>query len=218
MQRKPSADEPFCGLVFKILAAKTGDLYWIRVYSGTLESNSRVYNPEPRQEGECRAALADPCHEKGAAGQVESSECGDIVVRHRPALRRLPATRCAIHATSSNCRAIQFAQTVISMAIEPENTAERKKLAEVLEMLKRQDPTFNASENDESAQTLISGMGELHLDVIKHRLTARFQSECQVLQAARQLSRNDRRGRGSRRPMQSADWCHADVCSIACAF
>ncbi len=60
------------------------------------------------------------------------------------------------------------------MAIEPENMAERKKLAEVLEMLKRQDPTFDANENAESAQTLISGMGELHLDVIKHRLTRDF--------------------------------------------
>jgi elongation factor G len=60
------------------------------------------------------------------------------------------------------------------MAIEPENTVERKKLAEVLEMLKRQDPTFDASENSESGQTLISGMGELHLDVIKHRLTRDF--------------------------------------------
>jgi elongation factor G len=69
---------------------------------------------------------------------------------------------------------IQFAQTVLSMAIEPENTTERKKLAEVLEMLERQDPTFDAVENPESGQTLISGMGELHLDVIKHRLTRDF--------------------------------------------
>jgi elongation factor G len=65
---------------------------------------------------------------------------------------------------------IQFAQSVISMAIEPENTTERKKLAEVLDMLKRQDPTFHASESPESGQTIISGMGELHLEVIKNRL------------------------------------------------
>jgi elongation factor G len=69
---------------------------------------------------------------------------------------------------------IQFAQSVISMAIEPENTTERKKLAEVLDMLKRQDPTFHASENSESGQTLISGMGELHLEVIKNRLVRDF--------------------------------------------
>jgi elongation factor G len=60
------------------------------------------------------------------------------------------------------------------MAIEPENTTERKKLSEVLDMLQRQDPTLKASENSESGQTLISGMGELHLDVIKHRLTRDF--------------------------------------------
>jgi elongation factor G len=89
---------------------------------------------------------------------------------------------------------IQFAQTVLSMAIEPENTTERKKLAEVLEMLQRQDPTFKAAENSESGQTLISGMGELHLEVIKHRLTRDFQFEREVLQAARQLSRDDWQG------------------------
>jgi elongation factor G len=60
------------------------------------------------------------------------------------------------------------------MAIEPENTTERKKLAEVLDMLKRQDPTFHATESSESGQTIISGMGELHLEVIKNRLVRDF--------------------------------------------
>ena len=58
---------------------------------------------------------------------------------------------------------IEFPETVISMAIEPESTGERKKLAETLEMMKRQDPTFSADENEDTGQTLISGMGELHL-------------------------------------------------------
>jgi elongation factor G len=65
---------------------------------------------------------------------------------------------------------IVFPETVISMAIEAESSAERKKLAEVLEMMKRQDPTFRARENEETGQTLISGMGELHLEIIKNRL------------------------------------------------
>ncbi len=69
---------------------------------------------------------------------------------------------------------IRFAETVISMAIEPESAAERKKLGEVLEMLKRQDPTFAARENEETGQTIISGMGELHLEVIQHRLLRDF--------------------------------------------
>ena len=66
------------------------------------------------------------------------------------------------------------------MAIEPENSTERKKLADVLEMMKRQDPTFRARENEETGQTLISGMGELHLEVIKHRLLRDFNLNVRV--------------------------------------
>ena len=66
------------------------------------------------------------------------------------------------------------------MAIEPESTAERKKLADVLEMMKRQDPTFHARENEETGQTLISGMGELHLEVIKHRLLRDYRLNVRV--------------------------------------
>ncbi len=75
---------------------------------------------------------------------------------------------------------IQFPDTVISMAIEPETSTERKKLAEALEMMKRQDPTFRAQENEETGQTLISGMGELHLEVIKHRLLRDFNLNVRV--------------------------------------
>jgi elongation factor G len=75
---------------------------------------------------------------------------------------------------------IQFPDTVISMAIEPETTLERKKLADILEMLKRQDPTFRALENEDTGQTIISGMGELHLEVIKHRLLRDFKLNVKV--------------------------------------
>ena len=81
------------------------------------------------------------------------------------------------------------------MAIEPETTTERKKLADVLEMMKRQDPTFRARENEETGQTLISGMGELHLEVIKHRLLRDYKLERPRPQAAGELSRDDRTGR-----------------------
>ena len=102
------------------------------------------------------------------------------------------------------------------MAIEPENTAERKKLSEVLEMLKRQDPTFNAIENEESAQTLISGMGELHLDVIKHRLTRDFNLNVKFYKPRV----NYRETIGSAievcRSVQSANRRHANVRSAEC--
>lgn len=171
--RKPLADEPFCALVFKILPAKTGDLYWIRVYSGTLDSNSRVYNPNRDIKENVAQLWQIHATKKERQGQLQKLECGDIACaigpRHSITGDTLCDTRAQVELPS-----IQFAQTVLSMAIEPENTTERKKLAEVLDMLKRQDPTFNAKENEESGQTLISGMGELHLDVIKHRLTRDF--------------------------------------------
>ncbi|MCA9128636.1 MAG: elongation factor G [Planctomycetales bacterium] len=171
--RKPTADDPFCALVFKILPAKTGDLYWIRVYSGKLEANSRVYNPNRDKKENVAQLWQIHATKKERQGQVQTLECGDIACAIGPRFSITGDTLCDTR-EQILLPSIQFAQTVLSMAIEPENTAERKKLAEVLEMLKRQDPTFNALENEESGQTLISGMGELHLDVIKHRLTRDF--------------------------------------------
>ncbi|MEC8554486.1 MAG: elongation factor G [Planctomycetota bacterium] len=173
LSRKPSDKDPFCALVFKILPAKTGDLYWIRVYSGTVKANSRAYNPNREKKENVAQLWQIHATKKEREGQVEQLRCGDIACaigpRHSITGDTLCDTKDFIQLPS-----IEFAQTVISMAIEPENTTDRKKLSEVLEMLERQDPTFDAVENEESGQTLISGMGELHLDVIKHRLTRDF--------------------------------------------
>lgn len=171
--RKPSPNEPFCGLVFKILPAKTGDMYWIRVYSGKLESNSRVYVPNRDKKENVAQLWQIHATKKERQGQVETLECGDIACAIGPRYAITGDTLCDTR-DIVELPSIQFAQTVLSMAIEPENTLERKKLSEILDMLKRQDPTFKAVENEESGQTLISGMGELHLDVIKHRLTRDF--------------------------------------------
>lgn len=173
LTRKPSLDDPFCALIFKILPAKTGDMYWIRVYSGVLESNSRVNCPNRDKKENVAQLWQIHASKKDRQGQVQKLEAGDIACAIGPRYGITGDTLCD---TRENIQlpSIQFAQTVISMAIEPENTTERKKLSEVLDMLKRQDPTFNALESEESGQTLISGMGELHLDVIKHRLTRDF--------------------------------------------
>ncbi len=173
LTRKPSLEDPFCALIFKILPAKTGDMYWIRVYSGVLESNSRVNCPNRDKKENVAQLWQIHASKKDRQGQVQKLEAGDIACAIGPRYGITGDTLCDTR-ESIQLPSIQFAQTVISMAIEPENTTERKKLTEVLDMLKRQDPTFNAMENEESGQTLISGMGELHLDVIKHRLTRDF--------------------------------------------
>jgi elongation factor G len=170
LRRAPKADEPFAGLVFKVLPAKTGDMHWVRVYSGTLKANSRVLNPG--KDVKENVAQLWHIHATKKAEQVESAPCGDIVgvIGMRASITgdTLCDTREPILLES-----IKFPETVISMAIEPENTTERKKLADTLEMLKRQDPTL-AVASGETGQTLISGMGELHLEVVKNRLLRDF--------------------------------------------
>ena len=176
LSRKPDASEPFSGLVFKIQADRHGDLHYVRVYSGRLKANSRVLNPgKDKKENVPQLWRIQADHRE----QVEAVEAGDIIgvigLRHSVTGDTLCDAKEPILLES-----IAFPDTVISMAIEPESTIERKKLADVLEVLKRQDPTFHARENEETGQTLISGMGELHLEVIKHRLLRDYRLNVRV--------------------------------------
>jgi elongation factor G len=174
--RKPDAGEPFCGLLFKIQADRHGDLHYIRVYSGTLKAGSRVYNPGKDKKENVPQLWRIQADRRE---QVERVEAGDIVgvvgFHHSITGDTLCETQHPILLES-----ITFPETVVSMAIEPESSAERKKLADVLEMMKRQDPTFRAKESEETGQTLISGMGELHLEIIRHRLQRDYRLDVKV--------------------------------------
>jgi len=174
--RKPSLDEPFAALVFKIDARKTGDLHYVRVYSGQLKANSRVLNPgKDKKENVPQLWHIQADRQE----QVPSVQAGDIIgiigLRNSVTGDTLCDPNHPILLET-----IQFPETVIAMAIEPESSTERKKLGDVLEMMKRQDPTFRALENEETGQTLISGMGELHLEVIKHRLLRDYNLDVRV--------------------------------------
>lgn len=170
IRRAPNPAEPFCGLVFKVIPAKTGDVSWIRVYSGELAPNSRVLNPG--KDVKENVSQLWQIHATKKEQQVDLAQTGDIVgiigLRQSVTGDTLCDTRSPILLES-----IQFPETVISMAIEPENTTERKKLGETLDLLKRQDPTLRV-ESSETGQTLIRGMGELHLEIIKNRLLRDF--------------------------------------------
>lgn len=170
LQRKPDAKEPFSGLVFKVLPAKTGDIHWVRVYSGVLKANSRVLNPG--KDLKENVAQLWHIHATKKEEQVESSSAGDIVgvigMRQSITGDTICDTREPILLET-----IKFPETVISMAIEPESSTEKKKLEDTLAMLKRQDPTLQVT-SSEMGQTLISGMGELHLEIIKNRLLRDF--------------------------------------------
>ncbi len=176
LARRPDPDEPFCGLLFKIQADRHGDLDYVRVYSGRLKAGSRVYNPgKDRKENVPQLWRIQADRREQVAEVAAGDIIGVIGMRHSITGDTLCDPRHPILLES-----ITFPETVISMAIEPESSTERKKLADVLEMMKRQDPTFRAKESEETGQTLISGMGELHLEVIKHRLLRDFGLDVRV--------------------------------------
>ncbi|HVT30697.1 MAG TPA: elongation factor G [Lacipirellulaceae bacterium] len=177
IRRKPDPADPFCGLVFKVQPYKTGDLSWVRIYSGELKPNTRVLN-STRDKKENVAQLWR-IHASKKDEQLDAARAGDIVglIGLRDSITG--DTLCDSHEPIL-LPSIEFPDTVISMSIEPESADDRKKLGETLAMLRKQDPTFRAEENPETGQTLISGMGELHLEVIQHRLLRDYRLNVKV--------------------------------------
>ena len=176
--RGPSVDDPMCGLVFKIQADKHGDLCFMRVYSGQLKSGSRLLNPRTGKK-ELISQLWRV--QAGAREKVEtdSIDAGDIIGVIGPKEAVTGDTLCDIR-NPILLESISFPETVISMAVEPESSADRKKLEETLQKLSRQDPTFKAVANEETGQTIVSGMGELHLEVLRNRMQKEFNLSVRV--------------------------------------
>ena len=170
--REPSPKEPFCGLVFKVQADQHGDLCFLRVYSGVLKSGSRVLNARTGKKelvSQIWRVQADS-REKVETDEVSA---GDIIGVIGPKEAVTGDTLCDTQ-NPLLLESITFPETVISMAVEPESSAERKKLEETLARLARQDPTFNAKVSEDTGQTIISGMGELHLEVLQKRMQRDF--------------------------------------------
>ncbi|MCA9089107.1 MAG: elongation factor G [Planctomycetaceae bacterium] len=166
--RKTDPSEPFAGLIFKIVADKHADLCFVRVYSGTLKSGSRVLNARTGK----KELISQLWHIQADAREkleTDEVEAGDIVGVIGPKDIVTGDTICDQKAPIL-LESITFPETVISMAIEPDSSADRKKLEEALKLLGKQDPTFTAKINEETGQTIISGMGELHLEIITNRL------------------------------------------------
>ena len=168
--RKPAVDEPVCVLLFKVQAEAHGDLYFARVYSGVLTGNSKLLNPRTGK----KEMVTQLWHIQSDSRQkVETVETGDICGIIGPRDSATGDTLCDPQSPIA-LESIVFPETVISMAIEPESSNDRKKLDETLKRLERQDPTFHVKSNAETGQTIISGMGELHLEVIQHRMERDF--------------------------------------------
>ncbi|MCR9199767.1 MAG: elongation factor G [Planctomycetaceae bacterium] len=176
ISRQSASSDPVCALVFKIQSDSHGDLYFARVYSGVLKSNSRLLNPRTKK----KELITQLWHiQSDSREKVEQVEAGDICGIVGPKETGTGDTLCDPQ-KAIVLEKIKFPETVISMAIEPESSSDRKKLVQVLDKLQRQDPTFVARTDEETGQTIVSGMGELHLEVVQHRMERDFNMKVRV--------------------------------------
>ncbi|HNR94473.1 MAG TPA: elongation factor G [Kiritimatiellia bacterium] len=169
--REPNEEEPFSALAFKIVADKhMGKLIYIRIYSGTLHAGTTVLNST--QEREQRVGRILRMH-ANRQENMEKAFAGDIVAIVGCAQTRTGDTLCdsqhPIH-----LEAIEFPAPVISISIAPDSREDNEKLGTALHRLAEEDPTFTVGFDQETSETIISGMGELHLEIIVDRLKREF--------------------------------------------
>ena len=173
--RHPSADEPLCALAFKIATDPyVGRLCFFRVYSGKLDAGSYVYNT--RSEKKERISRIFQMH-SNKQNPVEYISAGDIGAGVGFKDIRTGDTLCD-EAHPITLEAMDFPEPVIGISIEPKTQKDLDKLGIGLSKLAEEDPTFTVRTDEQSGQTIISGMGELHLEIIIDRLKREFKVEC----------------------------------------
>ncbi len=168
--RPSSPDAPFSALIFKVVASPSTDFHWLRVCSGTITTEERCYQPRLKNRLRLRRILrlhADRTE------PVEEARCGDIVAVQ--GLRDVVTgdTLCD-PAHPITYEPIHFPQTVVSMAVETRTSADRDRMFEVVNRLLREDPTLGMGTDEETGQVILSGMGELHLEVVRNRMEREF--------------------------------------------
>lgn len=171
VERKPLASEPFCALVFKIATDPyVGRLAFLRAYSGRLDSGSYVLNTRTGKKE--RVARLYQMH-SNKQNPIDFVEAGDICAAVGFKELRTGDTIC-VEDKPIVLESMVFPEPVIGVAVEPKTQGDIDKLSMALSKLSEEDPTFTAETNQDTGQTIISGMGELHLDIIIDRLRREF--------------------------------------------
>ena len=176
-ERQPSDDEPFSALVFKIMTDKhRGKLSYVRVYSGSVKAGSYVYNSTQKKRqriGRIFQVHADKIEDRDAI------YCGEI-----GAIVGLADTSTGDTICNENfpiiLEAIEFPTPVVSVSVKPNSRQDRDKLVVSLKKLSEEDPTFLVRTDEETSETVISGMGELHLEILLDRLKREFKVETEI--------------------------------------
>jgi elongation factor G len=175
--RKPDPSEPLAGLVFKIMSdPHVGKLNYVRIYSGTLKKGETIYNPVNNKRERIARILAMHANKRA---NLQEARAGDIV-----ALVGLKETTTGNTICSEKnpiiLEQMSFPNPVIYVAIEPKTKADQDRLTDALARLSEEDPTFQVKVDPETGQTILSGMGELHLEILTERMKREFKVTANV--------------------------------------
>lgn len=177
MELQPSDDSPLSALAFKVMTDPyVGRLTFVRVYSGVLEKGSTLLNTTKGKKERVSRLLEMHANDRKDRDEFFT---GDIAACIGFKNTSTGDTLCA-EGTPLLLEKMEFPEPVISMAIEPKSKADREKLSTALQALAEEDPTFRVSSNEETGQTIIAGMGELHLDILRDRMMREFNVEANV--------------------------------------
>ena len=177
LSRRPAVDEPFSALAFKVMSDPyVGKLTYIRVYSGQVNSGDRVVNTTNNKTERIGRILQMHANHREERQEIGAGEIAAIVGLKQTTTGETLATDTAPIVLES----MTFPDPVIAVAVEPRTKGDQDKLATALQRLAEEDPTFRVQSDEETGQTLISGMGELHLEIIVDRLTREFNVDANV--------------------------------------
>ncbi|MDH7570192.1 MAG: elongation factor G, partial [Armatimonadota bacterium] len=177
IERRPSDDEPFAALAFKIMVDPyVGKLTYFRVYSGVLQKGGSVYNANRGRRDRVGRILRMHANRRE---DVDAVYAGDIAAAVGLGETATGDTLCS-EAQPILLESIQFPEPVISIAVEPKTKADQEKMATALARLSSEDPTLKIRTDEETGQTVVSGMGELHLEIIRDRLLREFKVDANV--------------------------------------
>jgi len=169
-QRPPSVKAPFSALAFKVMMEQGRKMTYVRVYSGSIKAGESAYNPGKKVKEKLARILKMHSNKRE---RIEQASAGDILAVMGLKLTTTGDTLCS-ESHPILLEPIEFNAPVISMAIEPKAVQDQDKLMEALEKLSAEDPTFKFKIDEETGQIIISGMGELHLEVLVGRLKREF--------------------------------------------
>ena len=176
-QRSSSDDEPFSALAFKIATDPfVGTLTFVRVYSGVLNSGDAVYSPAKRSKERIGRMLQMHANNRSEISEVRAGDIAAVI-----GLKDVTTgdTLCDLKKPII-LEKMTFPEPVISVAVEPKTKTDQEKMSTALGRLAQEDPSFRVNSDEESGQTIISGMGELHLDVLVDRMKREFDVEANI--------------------------------------